>query len=375
MTRSVETRPIRVAMADDSTFIRKALERMLADDARLTLVGSARSGEALLAELGTWRPDVVILDLEMPGIGGLETLDHLMALRPETRVIILSTHTGEGAPLTMEALHRGAVDFIDKQRYSLVDFAALRAVLVEKILYVTRDDVVAEPELIDESTDESTVDIPDLSEWVARIRQAGAAPARRAYDLVMIGASTGGPPTIQQLLEGLGEHVRVPVLVAQHMPVGFTHAFAERLNTYLPLVVREPLPGERALPGTVYIAPAGLHMRVEREPEGDLVLALSPEPEETPHRPSVDVLFRSAGRACGHRTIAVLLTGMGRDGAAGLARLRDLGSHTLVQDAETSIVFGMPRAAIALDAADEVLPIETMASRILTLLERTDEPV
>lgn len=331
---------VRVAVVDDSTFIRKAITRMLEDHPKIRVVGSAGSGEELLTHLERWRPDVVTLDLDMPGMGGLATLDRVMAQRP-TPVIILSTHSGEGAPLTIEALHRGATDFIDKQRYSLVDFEALRSVLLERIFQVTGMAVEAG----EAEEEEPEPEPPELPE--AEVSIPGA------YDLVVMGASTGGPPVVQKILEEMGSAVQVPVVVVQHMPVGFTSAFAERLNAYLPLRVRELVAPEPLLPHTVYIATAGRHLRVRRE-ESELFAEISKHPEDLSHIPSIDVLFESAARAAGRRTAGVLLTGMGRDGAQGLLELKRRGAYTLAQNEESCIVFGMPRAAMILNAVQEI---------------------
>ncbi len=359
---------IRVAVVDDSTFIRKALERVLGEHPQLSLVGSARSGEELLAHLDQWRPDVITLDLDMPGMSGLSTLDHIMVARP-VPVIILSTHSGDAAPLTIEALHRGAVDFVDKQRYSLVDFEALRAVLLDKIFQVTNTELETNRKTVLTRRKESSVEIPDLSERITHLRDTELG-RRMAYDIVAIGASTGGPPAIERVLGDLGPTPRVPVLVVQHMPTGFTQAFAERLNANLPLLVCEARHGEQARPGTVYIAPAGWHLRLGRNPEG-YFLELGDHPQTT-HCPSVDVLFRSVARVAGPRTIGALLTGMGSDGARGMARLRDLGAHTVAQDEATSIVYGMPRAACALNAVDNVVGLEAIGLRIRAMLERRE---
>jgi two-component system chemotaxis response regulator CheB len=354
--------PIRVAVVDDSTFIRKAIIRMLEDAPEIEVVGSAGSGEELLTHFEKWRPDVVTLDLDMPGIGGLATLDRIRILRP-TPVIILSTHSGKGAPLTIEALHRGAADFIDKQRYSLVDFEALRNVLVEKILQVTgrrrtrrREEAEEPPEEVEPEELEAEEPAPPVE-------------IPSAYDLIVIGASTGGPPILQEILESVGDSIPVPIVIVQHMPVGFTGAFAERLNVYLPLQVREAQPGERLLPDTVYIAIAGSHLRIRRQ-EAELFAEVGQRPENTPHTPSIDVLFDSAASAVGRRAIGVLLTGMGRDGASGLATLKEKGAYTLAQDEASCVVFGMPRAALALGAVTEVAPPEEIGHRLRELATR-----
>ncbi len=335
---------IRVAIADDSSFLRKAVARMLASEPGIELVGSAARGEELLENLGRWRPDAVILDLSMPGIGGLATLDEIMARRP-VPVIILSTYSRKGAPQTIEALHRGAVDFVDKQQFSLVDFEALRQVLAGKIREVTTPRRAASP---------------------------AAAPPKRPPaeeggipEVVLIGASTGGPPAIERILRDLGGDVPVPVLVVQHMPAGFTRAFAERLNIQLPLEVREPVDGEPLQPGTVYIARGGFHLRIVPGRQR-LAAAVSSEPRDTPHRPSVDELFGSAA-AAGVRAVAILLTGMGHDGAEGMAKLAAQGALTIAQDEATSTIFGMPRAAAAIGAVREMLPLAEIGARLRRL--------
>ncbi len=348
-------RAVRVAVVDDSTFIRKAILRMLEDEPLIDVVGSAGSGEELLTHFDAWRPDVITLDLDMPGMGGLAALDRVMARRP-TPVIILSTHSGKGAPLTIEALHRGATDFIDKQQYSLVDFEALRAVLIEKIFQVT-----------DRTPPEPAPEIDrDLSEHFAEPVSVEATQPS-AYDLIVIGASTGGPPTLQKILEDLGDSVSVPIVIVQHMPVGFTYAFAERLNAYLPLQVSEAHSMEHLLPDAVYIAPAGMHLKISRH-DGRLIAETSAYPKGMVHVPSVDVLFDSAAKAAGRRVVGAILTGMGRDGARGMAALKYRGAYTLCQDEASCIVFGMPRAALGLGAVTEIATPEKMGRRIKQLL-------
>lgn len=338
------TRLIRLAVVDDSAFVRKAIQKMLGGEPRIEVVGTATSGEEMLANLERWAPDVITLDLSMPGIGGLVTLDRIMALRP-TPVIILSTHAGRGAPQTIEALHRGAADFIDKQEYSLLDFSALRAVLLEKVLAVTWSDV-------------------------SRHGGGALAPAvpepPGGYDVLLIGASTGGPPAIEQVLTDLGPDCPVPVLVVQHMPQGFTRAFADRLNSHLPLEVREAEDGMPLAPGRVYIAPGGRHLRIHREGER-AACSLSLKPDGVAHRPAVDELFVSAVPNAA-RAVAALLTGMGRDGAEGMRQLAAGGAYTVAQDEATSIVYGMPGAAVTLQAVREVLPLDRIGPRLREVL-------
>lgn len=341
----------RIAVADDSSFIRRALARLLAGEPTLEIVGLAASGEELLQRFDEWQPDAVVLDLSMPGIGGLRTLDALLARR-RLPVLILSTHSRRGAPQTIEALHRGATDFVDKQEYSLVDFEALRQVLVEKLHQILAAGPPPRP---------------------AAAAEAALAPhpapglAASGIELVVLGASTGGPPAIERILGDLGGELPVPVAIVQHMPAAFTRSFAERLDARLPLGVREAAHHERLLPGVVYIAPGGLHLAVEREHEA-LRAVLSAEPALARHRPSVDVLFTSAAAATRGRLLAALLTGMGFDGAAAMAELAQAGVHTIAQDRASSVIFGMPRAAIEAGSAREVLALERIGPRLLELL-------
>ena len=374
---------IRVAVADDSSFIRRALARILSEENGIQLVGTAVSGEELLDHLERWRPDAIILDLSMPGMGGLPTLDRIMATWP-TPVIILSTHSKRDAPQTIEALHRGAMDFVDKQEYSLVDFDALRGVLLEKLRQVTG--MVG-----DEPDDGSLPPIPTSFPEPHRAPgvpagQTGAGPASLVspaspaeIKIALLGASTGGPPAIERILRDLGASISVPVAVVQHMPAGFTRAFAERLNAYLPLQVREAMAGEPLLPGTVYIAPGGMHLTVVWDGSG-LKAVLNVEPAAT-HCPSVDVLFASAAVAVGRRAVAVLLTGMGHDGARGMAELARVGARTLAQDEATSVIYGMPRAAVLAGAVGESLPLGEIGGRLQALVggrlppaARTNQP-
>ncbi len=359
----------RIAVADDSSFIRRALGKLLAAEPTLEVAGLAASGEELLQHFDEWQPDAVVLDLSMPGMGGLLTLDALLARRP-VPVLILSTHSRRGAPETIEALHRGATDFIDKQQVSLVDFEALRQVLVEKLHQVLAAAPAAPGTAAATAVPAATA--PATAATAVAGRPAarpgpGGTGAGGGVELLVLGASTGGPPAIERILTDLGADLAVPVAVVQHMPPAFTRSFARRLDARLPLPVREPAHHERLLPGTVYIAPGGRHLVVERRREM-LRAVLAEAPVAALHRPSVDVLFTSAAAATGGRLVAVLLTGMGLDGAAGMGELARAGVHTIAQDRATSVIFGMPRAAIEAGSAQEVLALERIGPRLRELL-------
>ena len=344
-----EPAAIRLAVVDDSAFVRKAIARIMAGEPDIAVVGAAARGEELIERLDQWSPTAVTLDLSMPGMGGLETLDRILAWR-RIPVIILSGHSTREAPLAVEALHRGAADFVDKQEFSLVDFGGLRMALLERLRTLAGVPVA-------------------VAEEPAPAPPAVAAAAVRpvALDAIAIGASTGGPPAVERLLEALAAPPAVPLLIVQHMPRGFTAAFAERLNARLPFPVVEVTRNGVLHPGTAYIAPAGQHLRVARA--GDVLKASLARYPETQHRPSVDVLFRSL-LPLAPRVAAILLTGMGDDGAQGMLELAKREALTIAQDEASCIVYGMPRAAADLGAVGEQLPLSGIALRLRQLAER-----
>jgi two-component system, chemotaxis family, protein-glutamate methylesterase/glutaminase len=359
---------IRLAIVDDSTFMRKALGRVLENEANITIAGSAASGEELLADINKWNPDVITLDLSMPGMGGLRTLEKIMEWK-RVPVIILSTHSTKETQLTIEALHSGAVDFIDKQRYSLVDFDSLRKVLVEKIFQLTKKETISRKhERLPSET--GTV----LKNIAQPVQSTGASGVRKSYDALFIVASTGGPPAIQKILEDIGTYLSVPVAIVQHMPEGFIKPFASRLNAHMPFPVREAPHAEIFQNGSVCIGPTGYHLRLKQE-DGKIYTVLTRYPENSTHRPSGDVLFQTAAPIYGCRAIAVLLTGMGKDGALGMAEMATAGAYTIAQDEASSIVYGMPKAAVDLGAVREVLHINRIGKRIIELLNNNQYSV
>ena len=339
---------IRVFVVDDSAFARRAITRVLAADPGIKVVGEAASGTDALAGVPAARPDIVTLDIAMPGMDGLTALRSLLARDPGLRVLMLSAHTREGAEATLEALAAGAVDFVDKSRFGLMEFEGLGRELRERIRALA------------------------AARWSDGGGRAGngrtgsaRAPADAlpgpsepaALELCVLGASTGGPAAIQQVLEALPAAFPLPLAIVQHMPPGFTGPFARRLNQRCRLRVREAEDGDRLEPGNVLIAPAGLHMRVN----GSLAVTLSPEPAQARHVPSVDVLMLSAARARPGRVLGVLLTGMGDDGADGMAAIHAQGGITLAESEATCVVYGMPRAAWERGAVTRQLPLPAIA--------------
>lgn len=329
---------IRVFVVDDSPFVRKALRRVLSLEPGVKVVGEATTGIEALAQIPAAEPHVVTLDVEMQGMNGLQVLRQLLAWRPELRVIMLSAHTRAGAEATLEALEAGAADFIDKQSLNLMDLDRLGRELGERIR---------------------------LLGGSQRPRPAPRSPSVpgisfEGIELCVIGASTGGPAAIQQILSQLPKDFPVPVAIVQHMPPGFTRAFAARLDGLCRLKVTEAADAERLEPGEVVIAPAGRHLTVN----ASLVTRLSLEPRSARHIPSVDRLFASAAEARPGRVLGILLTGMGDDGAHGLSLIRAQGGVTIAESEESCAVYGMPRAAVALGAAQHVMPVGEIAGAL-----------
>ena len=334
---------IRVLVVDDSAFVRKAVERMLSPVDDIEVVGFAADGEEGLAKARELHPDVVTLDVKMPRLGGLETLERLMAEQP-VPVLLMSTLTQEGAEVTLRGLELGAMDFVDKSSVQPMSMLSLADELVAKIRALGGARARARPKPLR-----------------ARAEGVSAAPAA---ECVVIAASTGGPTALQTVVSGLPAGFPAAVLVVQHIPRGFTKSLAERLDARSAIPVREARDGEPVLPGAVLIAPAGIHMKVARR-RGAVETSLDEEPRDALHRPSADVLMASAAGAYGPRTLGVVLTGMGSDGTEGLRAIREKGGLTLAEAEETCVIFGMPKAAIEAGVVHRAVPLERVAGEIL----------
>lgn len=337
--------PIKVLVVDDSALIRAVLGEIIRQQPDMVLVGTAADPFAAKELITRTQPDVLTLDVEMPRMDGLEFLERLMHGHPMP-VLMLSSLTEAGADVTLRALELGAVDFFTKPKLGvqqgLNDYATA---IADKIRTVAQARVQR------------------------RLRQSRATPDKPSAQfgtterILLIGASTGGTEAIKTVLEGLPANCP-GVLVTQHMPVGFTRSFAERLNRQTGLTVKEAEGNERVLPGHVFIAPGGRHLKLARS-GANYMTALSDEPPVNLHRPAVDVLFHSAALAAGRNAVAALLTGMGRDGAEGLLALRQAGAHTIGQDEASSVVYGMPREAFERGAVCEQLPLASIAAALV----------
>lgn len=350
--------PIRVLIVDDSPFMRKALERMLTTE-DIQVIGSARDGEDALEKIPQFKPDIVTLDVEMPRMDGLACLKRIMSDFP-LPVLMVSSLTQEGATATLEALAAGALDFIPKET-SLASSSILQIQqdLQEKVRKLARSPRFrkAAPRPAVAAPVAARPALPAPLRPVAA--GAGLATSPMA-EVLAIGCSTGGPKALQDLLPGLPKSLPVPVLIVQHMPASFTKPFAERLNGLCQVAVKEAEHGEPAKPGTVYIAPGGLHLNY-RQRGAQPYLELNPEPASSLHRPSVDVMFLSLAQECTKQILAMILTGMGNDGAKGMEALKAKGAHTLAEAEESCVVYGMPRAAFERGCVDQVAPLPEMA--------------
>ena len=345
----------RVVVVDDSALVRSLLAGIVDRQPDMQCVGTAPDPHVARDVIREQNPDVVTLDVEMPRMDGLEFLSRLMRLRP-TPVVMVSTLTERGAEATLRALELGAVDFVAKPRVGIAEgIERLETEIVEKIRVAAR----------------------------ARVGRSGAGPAEPRAELapigrlstekiVFIGASTGGTEATREVLERLPADAPA-VLVTQHMPPGFTRSYADRLNRTARIGVKEAENGERILPGHAYIAPGGLHLEVARSGANYMARVFEGAPVLR-HRPSVDVLFRSAARVVGRNAIGVMLTGMGDDGAAAMRELHDAGAWTIAQDEATCVVFGMPKEAIAAGAVDDVLPLGAIAQRLVERLHGAGVP-
>jgi two-component system chemotaxis response regulator CheB len=330
---------IRVFLVDDSAFVRRALTRVLAVEPEFEVVGEAASGSEALARITAADPDIVTLDVVMPGMDGLQLLPSLLRWKPSLKVLMISAQTRDGADATVAALAAGAVDFIDKTTFNVMDLEYLRREVVDRMRAVA-------PAHVNGRGPAPPAPPP-----------SPAAPDLSRCDLCVIGASTGGPAAVQRILQALPATFPLPIVVVQHMPVGFTRPFAQRLASLSRVRVVEAEDGMRLSAGSAMIAPAGSHLRVS----SNLAVVLTPEPSEAKHIPSVDVTMRSAARSRPGRVLGILLTGMGEDGADGMATIRAGGGVTIAESEASCVVYGMPRAAVLRGAATWVLPLEAIA--------------
>lgn len=343
------TNPIRVLVVDDSAVVRQVVRDILGRAPGIEVIATASDPLFAFDKMKKAWPDVITLDVEMPRMDGITFLRRIMAERP-TPVIICSTLTTQGAETTLQALAAGAVAIITKPTLGLKDFLSDSAKeLITAVRTAARANMralLATPGL---TTPHPTAPPPRVPVLVSTM----AATTNR---LIAIGTSTGGTQALEAVLTRL-PRTTPGIVVVQHMPERFTALFAERLNQVCDIEVVEARNGQRVIAGTAYIAPGGKHLSVRRN-DAQYVTEVRDGPPVNRHRPSVDVLFRSVARCAGRNALGVIMTGMGDDGARGLLEMREAGARTIAQDEASCVVFGMPREAIKLGAAEQVLPLE-----------------
>ncbi|MDA8388273.1 MAG: chemotaxis response regulator protein-glutamate methylesterase [Nitrospiraceae bacterium] len=347
-------RAVKVLIVDDSSFMRKALSAMLGSDPDIEVVGTAADGREGVEKAEALKPDIITMDVEMPGMDGIEALKKIMRDNP-LPVVMISAQTVEGARVTLRALELGAVDFISKNLSgSSMDIVRIRAALKEKIKHLGRKGFVR-------TSPERGGQAPDVN--VALRRALKVCTDGMRVEMVAIGASTGGPKILQQIIPALPKNFPVPVLISQHMPPNFTKPFAERLDQISGISVKEAEDGETVKGGIVYIAPGRGHMRVAGGmPRPSVSVG---EGGDFIYRPSVDVLMSSVAAYFPKRAVGVILTGMGHDGLKGLTGLKNAGGRVIAQDEGTCVIYGMPKAVVDAGLADSVLPAQDITAAIV----------
>lgn len=341
---------IRILIVDDSAFMRKSLSIILNSDDEIEIVATARDGVEGVALAKSLHPDLITLDIEMPRMDGLTALKIIMKEAP-TAVIMVSSLTTEGAESTLKALELGAVDFIPKEMsFVSVKIADIKAELIKKVKTITRQSQLHKR-------------LRKISGLTSKNFKASVGKSllelpRAGYKAVALGISTGGPLSLQKVIPQISQNIRIPIFIVQHMPPKFTKSLADRLNNMSAIRVKEAEDNDEVRGGTVYIAPGGYHLNLKKIGIGKTAITITEQPDNTLHRPSVDIMINSVVGVYGKQTLAVIMTGMGHDGSKAIKRLKNLGGHCLAQDEESCVVYGMPKAVVDAGNADVVAPLE-----------------
>jgi len=358
---------IRVLVVDDSVVIRRLVTQALSEDAAFDVVGIAANGAIALQKIPQVQPDVLTLDIEMPEMDGLETLRRVKQEYPAVKVVMFSTLTERGGRHTLEALSLGADDYVTKAANvgSLdTSLARLRGELSPKIKqFFTRETT---PPVVRSST---AATIPGPRDLAPPPERGPRASLTNRVDIVAIGVSTGGPNALAAMIPEIAETIPCPMVITQHMPPMFTRLLSERLSAHSSIEVREAQEGDVLKPGTALMAPGGFHLKLRRRGH-EVVACLDEGPQENSCRPAVDVMFRSVQEVYGAHALAVIMTGMGKDGLAATESMYQAGSPVIAQDRDTSVVWGMPGYIVETGLADVVAPLDRIAGEIMRIVTR-----
>ncbi len=359
-------RKIKVLVVDDAVVVRKIVTDTLGSDPEIDVIATAANGKIALQKIPLLKPDILTLDIEMPEMDGLETLAEARKLYKDLPIIMFSTLTERGGAKTLEALSLGATDYVTKPANVgsvSVAMQRIRDELIPKIkMFCSKKAGLEAP----------AAAIPKpITRTAAPVikKPARPRPPNQKIDILAIGVSTGGPNALAEFFPTLPADLPVPVVVVQHMPPFFTKLLAERLSSKSPLNIQEGKAGEKLEAGHAWIAPGDYHMVLEKKADG-VYLKTNQEPQENSCRPAVDPLFRSVSDIYGPRVLSVIFTGMGQDGMKGCEQIKEKGGYVIVQDEETSVVWGMPGFVARAGLADEILPLNQIGPKIVAMLKR-----
>ena len=342
---------VRLMVVDDSAFMRMIISDAASKIEGVVVVGTARNGQDAIENIERYRPNVITMDIEMPKMNGIDALKHIRKNYPDIEVIMLSSHSIEGSAVTMEALEEGAFDFIEKSS-DRGDISFFASQLESKLLTVNLIDKKMEKK---EKYQEVKSERKEESFETFDYKKARA---------IVMGASTGGPKVLFQIVRSLPKELNIPVFIVQHMPKGFTKSFADRLDSECPLKVVEAEDNMIIENGTIYVAPGDYHMTID-----GLRISLNQKPKLHGVRPAVDYLFESASGKYGKDLLGILFTGMGKDGAVGMSAIKASGGYNLAQNKETCVVYGMPGYAVSAGVVDEVMKPEEITEKILKIVK------
>jgi two-component system, chemotaxis family, protein-glutamate methylesterase/glutaminase len=389
---------IKLLVVDDSAFMRSAMKIMVQDDNEINLVAFAKNGLEAIEKVKAYKPDIITLDIEMPEMDGLTALGIIMKECP-TPVIMLSSLTTQGAEATLKAFELGALDFISKEMsFVSVNIIKIKSELIKKIKTFAKDKVNISKQLVRNRTkildlpinfnsdsllkkNEMTKQLTDNIRMIDLRKDKLKAVLENIslntdkmkvsynkYKFLLIGSSTGGPIALQHLLSRLPASFPIPILIVQHMPESFTKSLANRLNQICALTVKEAAAGDKIIAGTVYIAPGGIHMHVKKD-DSDYIVHTTQNPYGLLNKPSVDVLFKSVANITRGNIISVVLTGMGKDGLEGVRTLKEKNVFSIAESKSSSVVYGMPRAIVENNLADQVLDINDIGDFLVSLVQ------